>query len=198
MKKGWVLTQECLDVLLDWLDPDREQAGHRYETIRLRLIRIFTCRGCAEAEELADETINRAASKLHEIKDNWEGDPALYFYKIAHYIWQESLREAARRGDLPAQDPSITPTVLIEDETEVVDECFKQCMEQLRENERTLAIAYYQQQGRAKIDHHKQMATAMGIAVNALRIRACRIRRQLKNCVEKCLEAKLNRNGFNM
>ena len=59
MKKGWVLTQELFDTLLDWLDPDRERAGHRYETIRLRLIKIFTSRGCPEAEELADETINR-------------------------------------------------------------------------------------------------------------------------------------------
>jgi hypothetical protein len=45
MKKGWVLTQELFDPLLDWLDPDRERAGHKYETIRLKLIKIFTSRG---------------------------------------------------------------------------------------------------------------------------------------------------------
>jgi hypothetical protein len=98
MKKGWVLTQESLDTLLDWLDPDRESAGCKYEAIRVRLIKIFICRGCAEAEELADETINRAASKLHEIKDNWEGDPALYFYKIAQYVF---FRVAADRKEAP-------------------------------------------------------------------------------------------------
>ena len=45
MKKGWVLTQELFDTLLDWLDPDRERAGQKYETIRLKLIKIFTSRG---------------------------------------------------------------------------------------------------------------------------------------------------------
>jgi len=198
MKKAWVLDQDSFDTLLEWLDPNRDLAGSKYETIRTRLIKIFTCRGCAEAEECADETINRAASKLHEIKDNWEGDPALYFYKIAQYVFQEWLRKTTRQGEMPAQDPSIKPAVIAEDNSEVIDECLAQCLQQVRENERTLVIEYYQERGQAKIDHHKQMAITMGIAVNALRIRACRIRRQLKNCVQICVDARLNRNGFNM
>jgi hypothetical protein len=48
MKKGWVLTQELFDTLLGWLDPDRERAGDKYETVRIRLIKVFTCRGCLE------------------------------------------------------------------------------------------------------------------------------------------------------
>lgn len=198
MKKAWVLDQDCFDTLLEWLDPNRDLAGSKYETIRIRLIKIFTCRGCAEAEECADETINRAASKLHEIKADWVGDPALYFYKIAQYVLQEWIRETARRGEMPAQDPAIQPTVIAEDDSDMMDECLAQCMEQLRENERTLVVEYYQKRGQAKIDHHKQMAITMGIAVNALRIRACRIRRQLKNCVQICVEARVSRNGFSM
>jgi hypothetical protein len=52
MNKNWVLSQEAFDALLDWLDPDREQAGIKYEQIRLRLIKIFTGRGCSDAEDL--------------------------------------------------------------------------------------------------------------------------------------------------
>ena len=58
MNKDWILTQESFDALLNWLDPRREEAGQKYEDIRLRLIKIFTCRGCLEPEDLADETIN--------------------------------------------------------------------------------------------------------------------------------------------
>jgi DNA-directed RNA polymerase specialized sigma24 family protein len=76
-------------------------------------------------------------------------------------------------------------------------ECFVQCMAHLSDTERRLVLEYHQQRGQAKIDHHKQMAITMGIAVNALRIRACRIRRQLKNCVRNCVEARLNGNDFN-
>ncbi len=64
MHKEWTLTQAALDSLLAWLDPDRDRAGAKYEAIRTRLIKVFVCRGCPEAEDLADETINRVASKL--------------------------------------------------------------------------------------------------------------------------------------
>ncbi len=197
MKKGWVLTQELFDTLLDWLDPDRERAGHKYETIRLKLIKIFTSRGCAEAEELADETINRVASKLCEIINNWEGDPALYFFKVAQYVFAERRTIESRRQTLN-QDPLVMPIVTeeIEDDTEY--ECLLHCLEVLRISERTLVVDYYQQQGRAKIEQHQKMATAMGIALNALRIRACRIKQTLRNCVQQCVGARKQRNEITM
>ncbi len=197
MKKGWVLTQELFDTLLDWLDPDRERAGHKYETIRLKLIKIFTSRGCAEAEELADETINRVASKLCEIINNWEGDPALYFFKVAQYVFAERRTIESRRQTLN-QDALVMPIVTeeIEDDTEY--ECLLHCLEVLRISERTLVVDYYQQQGRAKIEQHQKMATAMGIAINALRIRACRIKQTLRNCVQQCVGARKQRNEITM
>ncbi|HEY0047746.1 MAG TPA: hypothetical protein VGB68_00565, partial [Pyrinomonadaceae bacterium] len=63
MDKENVINQENFDVLLNWLDRNREIAGQKYEKIRRRLIRIFLGRGCFEAEELADETINRVTRK---------------------------------------------------------------------------------------------------------------------------------------
>jgi len=197
MKKGWVLTQELFDPLLDWLDPDRERAGHKYETIRLKLIKIFTSRGSAEAEELADETINRVASKLSEIINNWEGEPARYFFKVAQYVFAERRTKESRRQTLN-QDPVVMPIVMEENEDNPEYECLLHCLEVLRINERKLVVDYYQQQGRAKIEQHQQMATAMGIAINALRIRACRIKRTLRNCVQECVGARKQRNEFTM
>jgi|SRR5215208_1521110 len=196
MKKGWVLTQELFDTLLDWLDPDRERAGHKYETIRLRLVKIFTSRGCPEAEELADETINRVASKLSEIINKWEGDPALYFFKVAQYVFVERRTKESPRE--LKQDPVVMPIVKEENEDTPEYECLLHCLEVLRISERTLVVDYYEHQGHAKIKQHQQMAKAMGIAINALRIRACRIKRTLRECVQECVAARKQRNEFNM
>jgi len=196
MKKGWVLTQEQFDTLLDWLDPDRERAGQKYETIRLKLIKIFTSRGCPDAEELTDETINRVASKLPEIINNWEGDQALYFFKVAQYVFAERRTKEVPRELV--QDPAAMPVVTEENGDNPEYECLLHCLEVLRITERTLVVEYYEHQGHAKIKQHQQMATAMGIAINALRIRACRIRRTLRKCVQECVAARQQRNEFNM
>ena len=196
MKKGWVLTQELLDTLLAWLDPDRERAGLKYETIRLKLIKIFTSRGGPEAEELADETINRVASKLSEIISNWEGDPARYFFKVAQYIFAEWRKERPKEELNP--DSLVMPIVTDENEDDQKYECLLHCLEVLRINERKLVVDYYKQQGRAKIEQHQEMATAMGIAINALRIRACRIKGTLRKCVQECVGTRKQRNEFTM
>ena len=103
MNKNWSLSQEDFDALLAWLDPDREQAGIKYEQIRSRLIKIFTGRGCVDPEGLADETINRVTSKLTEIKSEFSGDPARYFFGVANKVYMEYLRRK------PPQPPSPPP-----------------------------------------------------------------------------------------
>jgi hypothetical protein len=86
MNREWVITQEDFDKLLDWLGADRDSAAVNYEKIRTRLIKIFTCRGCGEADDLADETINRVAAKVANIADSYSGDPALYFDGVAQKV----------------------------------------------------------------------------------------------------------------
>jgi DNA-directed RNA polymerase specialized sigma24 family protein len=61
-------------------------------------------------------------------------------------------------------------------------------MGQLSPENRRLVLEYYQNEKRAKIDHRRKLAEQLGIAVNALRIRAHRIRLQLQKCVQACLE----------
>jgi RNA polymerase sigma factor (sigma-70 family) len=183
MKKQWEISQEDFDRLLDWLDSDRDTAGRKYEAIRQRLIKIFTCRGCSEAEDLADETINRVTVKLQEISETYSGDPALYFYGVAQKIHLEYLRQMRPRPTPPP--PVVEPEV---DEQEY--ECLDQCLNRLPGDNRRLVLEYYQDIKRAKIDHRRRLAEQLGIAVNALRIRAHRIRSQLQRCVTGCLEQK--------
>ena len=51
------------------LDQDWERAGHAYELIRRNLITYFRGRQCPNAEDLADEAIDRAARKHQEARD---------------------------------------------------------------------------------------------------------------------------------
>ena len=179
------LSQETFDDFLAWLDPDRERAGKKYESIRRRLIEIFTCRGCRDAEDLADETINRVALKAQEIAPGYVGDPALYFYGVAQKVHLESLR---RKPRVPPPPPVNEPN-----DVEFEYECLERCMEQLASSQRELVLQYYREDKRAKIDSRKELAAHLGIELNALRIRAHRLRATLRECVEKCIEARAAR-----
>jgi len=192
MKKEWVLTQDAFDTLLSWLDPDRDRAGTKYEAIRLRLIKIFTCRGCWEAEEMADETINRVVSRVADIIGQYKEDPALYFYGVAQKINLEYARKTKHRyAEVPVDEspnlPLPNPTV-IADDAQPEYECLERCLNHLPADNRRLVLEYYQLERKAKIDHRKRLADELGIAVNALRIRAYRIRQALEECVHRCLE----------
>jgi DNA-directed RNA polymerase specialized sigma24 family protein len=189
MKKEWVITQEAFDGLLGWLDTNREQAAQKYETIRTRLIKIFTCRGCVEANDLADETINRVTAKIDEIAPSYSGDPALYFYGVAQKVHLEYLRSrpvvqnSEVRRELKSSN--VKPSV---DDIEQEYECLERCMDQLSTENRRLVLDYYRQEKGTKISHRRKLAQEFGIAINALRIRAHRIRLQLQQCVTECLE----------
>jgi DNA-directed RNA polymerase specialized sigma24 family protein len=179
-KKEWELTGEAFSKFLTWLDPNPDRAGELYEDIRRRLIKIFGCRGCTCPEDLSDETINRVIRKVQEIGESYVGDRALYFYGVAHKVHLEYLR----RKPVPTPPPA-PGKPRSEDEYA----CLEQCMERLTVRSRELVLAYYQEEKRAKIDWRRQLAAHLGIPLNALRIRACRIRANLEGCVSQCLQA---------
>src|SRR6266404_41869 len=66
-------------------------------------------------------------------------------------------------------------------------ECLERCMKVLTPGNRELMLEYYKEEKHAKIVHRRELATRLGVAVNALRIRAYRIRAGLQGCVENCL-----------
>jgi RNA polymerase sigma factor (sigma-70 family) len=188
MKRDWNLTAGSFDLLLEWLDSDRSEAGKKYEEIRRRLIKVFTCRGCYEADDLADETINRVTAKLSDIVESYSGDPALYFYGVAQKVHLEFMRKKAAFYE---STEALENLPVVEEKIEVEEEyqCLERCMGQLPSESRRLVLEYYENEKRAKIDHRKKLAEQLGIAVNALRIRAHRIRSQLQQCVQNCLRS---------
>jgi DNA-directed RNA polymerase specialized sigma24 family protein len=108
---------------------------------------------------------------------------------VAHNIHLEYCRRKPDPQPPPVPDPP--PQV----EREYA--CLEECMDKLPSNSRGLVLQYYQEEKHAKIDRRKQLAEQLGIPLNALRIRACRIRMNLHECVLQCLQQKaVARNGF--
>ena len=182
MKKDWVPSQEAFDTLLNWLDPDRERAGQKYETIRLRLIKIFACRGCSAPEDLADESINRVTSKIEELVKTYVGDPTLYFFGVANNLHLEYVKQ----NRVTRQGPFVQP--LVEEKDTRIYDCLEDCMSRLSAKKRDLLVRYYREDRRTKINERMQLAREWGVGINALRIRAHRIRVPLQKCVESCMQ----------
>jgi RNA polymerase sigma factor (sigma-70 family) len=180
MKVDLSLTQEQFDELLAWLDADHARAGEKYEAIRRRLITIFLNRGCGEAEDLADETINRVAKKVGALKGDYVGEPAPYFYGVAKRVLMEHLRSCSRRTQAPPPAPA-------RGEMEPQLNCLDECLGKLSPESRQLILRYYEGQKGAKISSHKEMGERLLINAGALRGRVHRIRVKLEKCVRECL-----------
>jgi DNA-directed RNA polymerase specialized sigma24 family protein len=180
MPKNWVMSQETFEALLDWLDSDREQAANKYEEIRFKLIKYFSPTTQSDAEALTDETINRVARRLNEIKDQVYGERARYFYGVARRVQMEYLRR---------KQPQAGPEFVSDwERAEVEYQCLEECMAKLSPENRDLVVRYYHAEGRERIEERRRLAEELGIAPNALRIRAYRIRAELQKCLKDCVD----------
>jgi DNA-directed RNA polymerase specialized sigma24 family protein len=178
-KKLRILKQEDLDRLLSWLDPEPEQAGLTYEKIRWRLVAILASRGCTCPEELADETIDRVARRVLDIRDSYVGDRAIYFLGVMNNVHHEYLKRPA----MP-RPPEPDDDVEAKENTHL---CLEKCLDKLSPNSRRMIEQYYAEDRRAKIDLRKRIAAELGIGLGTLRLRALRIRDKLQMCIEQCL-----------
>jgi RNA polymerase sigma factor (sigma-70 family) len=177
----FAITQQQFDSLLSWLAPDRDFAGKKYETIRSGLVRIFISKGFNNAEDLADETINRVMLRLPDIRKGYEGEPARYFHGVARNI----IRESRRRKEIAMEVKGVQPQVPPLDARDEHD-CLGHCLQLLSSSKRDLILSYYLYDGHDKVEHHKQMAGELNITKGAYRSRAHQIRLSLEKCMREC------------
>ena len=170
--KASTVDQGSFYELLRWLDPDPEIAGGKYELIRHKLMTMFRYRGCAFAEDLADETFDRVARKLPQIKTSYVGDKTSYFHGVAKKVCMEYLRSASRKR-LSAVPP-------VKDDEEELLQRLDFALSQLDQEDRELILDYYRGDGRNKINHRKILAMRAGLHLGSLRTRTSRIRSQLR------------------
>ena len=189
------LTPNALRQLLDWLDEGVESQGERYIEMRRRLVAYFDRRNRPAPDELADETLNRVARTLEESGEIAITPPARYCYVVARFILLEDLRRrehAYIRLDEPRTCEGMLGLSVSDppDEAATLRErrftCLDRCLEKLKPEQRELIVEYYRDTRREKIERRRTMAAKMGISMNALAVRACRIRDLLEACVGSC------------
>lgn len=195
MKKDWAPTQDAFRHFLHWLDEGVDSGGEKYLEMRRRLALYFDRKNCLTPDDLADETLNRVARKLEDKGSITDLSPAHYCYVVARFVFLEYLR-----GDQPAQRTfeevahSVVPAGLSggpgkdseNQAREKLHQCLEHCLGQLPEKDRELILEYYQGEQRAKIERRYRLAERLGLSMNALSIRACRIRDKLELCIREC------------
>jgi len=194
-RKNWVLTGDAFALLLRFLDQDGVRAAEKYEQLRQMLITFFEFRNLRDSDQLADETINRVARRLAE-GEQINAGPNTYFYAVARNVWREQIAKpylGLSVDELPptalADDPAVeSARTAASAERERRLECLEHCLEELPEESRELVINYYRGEKSYRIDARKELAGRLRIQPNALRIRVCRLRDRLEQCVRSCLE----------
>lgn len=190
MSRQVLITQDQFEKTLAWLDSDRDLAAQKYEAIRKSLIMILSWRGCRDAEDLADETVNRVMVKIDELAGSYKGDPALYFYGVARRLLLEYQRNEKLREPLPeivVDEPADKEQL---ERRELAHECLSRCLGKLPPDDGELIVEYYRGDKQLKIDHRKVLADRIGMATNALRVKVHRIRAKLEECIKRCLETR--------
>ena len=185
------LTADTLVRLLNYLDPDPDQAGEKYEDLRRTLIRFFEWRGAPFPEEHADEALNRIARKLGEGVE--VKNIGAYCHEVARLIFLETTKSADSRKESLESIRSEPAAADISDE-DVVKElrlnCLDDCLRTLPREGAELILEYYRDEKRGKIDNRKALAERFGLRRDALANRAQRLRDKLQDCVSNCVRRK--------
>lgn len=184
------LNEEAFNAFLSWLSSDRDEAGRKYESMRYRVIIMLECRGCTRADEDCHEAFNRFINRLPELRHTYVGDPVPYVCVIARNVHLEHIRKEnvplPDNFDLPADNHNKEEPDELE---ELMHECLDKCLDEFEPTNRKLLLEYYEEEKQAKINFRKKLASSMGIAANALRIRIHRLRKTLELCMNECLGA---------
>ncbi len=193
-KPTWRPTAASFRRFLAFLDNGIESNGGSYIEMQRRLTGYFARKGCAAPVELADETLNRVSRRLDEEGSIDVDTPAHYCYITARFVSLEQMR-AVRMTNVAIDEGKLTidrhehlntSDTEVREKKEEMLKCLDKCMSKLDERNRDLILGYYFGNEGVKIRNRSSMAERLAISLNALSIRACRIRRTLESCVGKC------------
>ena len=179
------LTPRAFDTLLARLDPDRDEAGRKYDELRRKLIKFFGLWGCSSPEDYADESLDRTARKIFEGEDvkNLHG----FVIGVARLVHKEMVKREIRERNAVKGLQRISAAARDPGEDEKRLRCYEHCLTTLPVDDRNLFIKYYQGEGRIGARQRETLRLQLDITMNSLRVRAFRVRKSLARCVRECL-----------
>jgi DNA-directed RNA polymerase specialized sigma24 family protein len=176
--------------LLRWLDEGSDSQGERYLEMRRRLITYFDRRNRPAPDILADETLDRVSRTLEESGRIKVTPPARYCYVVARFVLLEDIRKGRRDVQFDETRPQVqhalSGAAATEQDAERSLDCLGRCLARLKPDDRHLIVEYYRDAKRQRIDRRRELALRLGITMNALGIRAWRLRASLERCVAAC------------
>src|SRR5690349_8222098 len=137
---------EDLHRLLSRLHTDSERAWEEYEELQQKLIAFFDHNGCgAEAEELADEVLDRIARKPESFEIISIGK---YAHKVASNVLREHWRRKKRHTSLdadkfPGKSSNVEAGIIEGIYNKEKNQRFIDIMRRLTGEERELLLKYY-------------------------------------------------------
>ena len=189
MPQDNLLMQEDFETLLSLLASNREEAGAKYEELRKGLMRYFYLKGSSEPETLADETITRASAKISKLITDQNFQLQRYFYAIAVKVFLEYLKKEKKTKVYYSEGRQYNHWQNL-DESEYDESkyaCLEKCLTKISADEKELVIGYFSKKGGESIAHRRKMAKRFNLKVENLHVRIFRLKKVLRNCVEKCM-----------
>lgn len=184
--------------ILDLFSSEETEANLAFEKLRAKLIRFFLIQGCLQAEDCADETIERVARKLAEGLIIQSADSYAYFRGVAAFVLKENRRQQERFESLDSPDFIHSESLQAEEKEEKFVlrerrlECLEKVLAELSEENRRLFLEYHRDTS-GKSDVRTALAKELNIDVTALRNRLTRLRKKIETLVSDCVrQAKKN------
>jgi DNA-directed RNA polymerase specialized sigma24 family protein len=178
VRERWELTGGAFQGLLARLAADPLMAGEAYEHLRRALLKFFSWHQVLDAESAVDETLDRIARRLaagHVIED-----VSAFAYGVARLVRFERQRQAVARPMTSEECLVARAAAPHLEDAEERDAWLQQCLAELTPQDRDLILTYYVGTGRDRIVGRAQLAAALGVSENALRLRALRLRDRLR------------------
>lgn len=176
--------------LLRHLSQGSEPGEAVYEKLRMRLIAFLRLHLPAEADELADLTLDRLAQRvasgtaIQNVHSYALGIARMVVFEARARFAREqsSVEEAAYLQQALTPDPDTAGP-----DPEATDAALRGCLEKLGAPAAELILEYYVDSGSNRIEARRRLAQRLGLSLNALRNRALRVRAALEACVREKL-----------
>jgi DNA-directed RNA polymerase specialized sigma24 family protein len=117
-----------------------------------------------------------------------------YSATVAQFVFKENLRNPARQSESLEENPNVQnfaeKSGTRNDESENLRfDCLEKCLSAMDLETRKLLIAYHDTDDRTMIPTRRLLAESLEISLNTLRIRVCRLKSKLENCVRDCVNS---------
>lgn len=162
-----------------------DDANAAYMSLWQKLVMYFHWKSVEDAEDLAQEVMERLFRKVSDSQTEITGDRVhAYAFAVARYVWLEHVRETRykniRQVPLPLdadcsdiREPQVDEREAHEREERL--EILDDCLNELSSIDRDLLLQYYQFEKR----NTEKLAADRSMSTNSLRVKVHRIRQGL-------------------